>query len=776
MRGRIIKRALPFFLTVVLVLPAGRGWAQGAAVRLLQQQSGVERLAAVLSEINTSGLTTGYVVKQLQAYPAVWNEPSVQALIDAARAGTIVVPTAELREAHPQLIDVLETIRTLPEERLHRVEVALDAAAPLTQTERMIGGTHCTFPTAGPVAWLGVTVQAGATVQSAATAQMLASFGVPRPALEYLGTTRGSRVEVAHPTRRKQPIVTIDGLAEANKSPTAWRLACKLGYVHLNSGSFYRAIALAAERAGIPVTDTEALRELVGTLDIRLQPPPEPGEMLVFLNGEDVSEAIRASEISMAASDFAGTEVVRDVVQKRIRERAEKGGVVIDGRDAGTGIFPDAEVKFFFVGLPDARADRRLRALRELGEDHTHDEVREMLMARDLEDASREENALRVPPDAEIVFVDDLIPNQLANMLVPRIRMTEESLQSQGPNGPFTADHFRNQRLTRVTDEELRFGIDGLFDHHAEVQFWDPEALQFRLVQGLGPHGDYEVLLAANRKKAPLARGETDDGPCDLCEPPMPNERGLVWGTETGHTYKVWPNAFPYAPFDSRHIVVASAIHKGQKFTPTVLHDMMAFQLAAGADTPITMHYNGVAGNSQFHLHWQATREELPIQRLLDNGGITPEDIDRQGSNRVALIEDPPGASDGHGFAAILVEGSEDYVAQQAETIILGRGEEIPGLANDERTQGVYNLLLLHRSEAGARLVIVPRRAGGTRVAVDGVGEVGFGSWYTVGRFVLYDSDVPPGYIEHMIPALQSTLVRPSDLPWLRRAVRDGGS
>ncbi len=178
-------------------------------------------------------------------------------------------------------------------------------------------------------------------------------------------------------------IVAIDGPAGAGKSTVARRLARGLGFARLDTGAIYRTVALAATRAGIPPGDGSALGALVAELDLRFE------ASRVLLEGEDVSEAIRTPQMSTAASVYSAVPEVRAGlldVQRRVGRATD---AVVDGRDIGTVVFPDAAVKIFLTASVSARAERRLLELRQRGATADLETVKEEIRARDHQDSTR---------------------------------------------------------------------------------------------------------------------------------------------------------------------------------------------------------------------------------------------------------------------------------------------------------------------------------------------------------------------------------------------------
>lgn len=192
--------------------------------------------------------------------------------------------------------------------------------------------------------------------------------------------------------------VAIDGPSGAGKSTLARRLAADLGYVYVDTGAMYRAIGLYASRRGADLQDEAAVAALLPQikLDIRL----EDGTQHVYLNGEDVSEAIRAEAIGMAASAVSAHGAVRAFLLETQRSLAAGQNVLMDGRDIGTVVLPDATVKIFLTASPEARAQRRCLELRQKGKDADYETVLADIRQRDEQDMSRPIAPLRQAGDA----------------------------------------------------------------------------------------------------------------------------------------------------------------------------------------------------------------------------------------------------------------------------------------------------------------------------------------------------------------------------------------
>lgn len=200
-------------------------------------------------------------------------------------------------------------------------------------------------------------------------------------------------------------VVAIDGPAGSGKSTLARGLARALGFVFLDTGAMYRALALAAQRAGIDPDDAERLAQLAQQVDIRFEADGETQRVL--LDGEDVSEAIRTPEISDLASRIAVHAGVRRAMVALQRALASAAhGVVAEGRDTTTVVFPDAAVKLYLDASPQERARRRQHQLQQQGIDAPYEQVLQAILERDARDAARADSPLRIADDALVIQND----------------------------------------------------------------------------------------------------------------------------------------------------------------------------------------------------------------------------------------------------------------------------------------------------------------------------------------------------------------------------------
>ncbi len=200
-------------------------------------------------------------------------------------------------------------------------------------------------------------------------------------------------------------VIAIDGPAGSGKSTLARGLARALGFLFLDTGAMYRALALAAQRTGIDPDDADALTQLAQQAAIQLVAQGDATRVL--LNGEDVSEAIRTPEISDLASRISVHSGVRRVmVQQQRAIAAQAHGVVAEGRDTTTVVFPEAAVKIYLDASPQERARRRQQQLQQQGIDAPYEVILQQILERDARDAARAESPLRPAPDAIILQND----------------------------------------------------------------------------------------------------------------------------------------------------------------------------------------------------------------------------------------------------------------------------------------------------------------------------------------------------------------------------------
>ena len=218
--------------------------------------------------------------------------------------------------------------------------------------------------------------------------------------------------------------IAIDGPAGAGKSTLARQLAGKLGFIYVDTGAIYRTVALAVLRAGADPADAGQVADLLKGLDIRMDYGPD-GEQRMFLGGEDVSRAIREHQVSGLASRVSAIPAVRDFLLDFQRRQAREHNVVMDGRDIGTVVLPQADVKIFLTAAPEARAQRRLLELRQRGQQADYDTVLRDIIQRDEQDANRPIAPLRRAEDAALLDTTRLNLEQSLEALVRLVKEKE---------------------------------------------------------------------------------------------------------------------------------------------------------------------------------------------------------------------------------------------------------------------------------------------------------------------------------------------------------------
>jgi cytidylate kinase len=212
-------------------------------------------------------------------------------------------------------------------------------------------------------------------------------------------------------------IIAIDGPAGSGKTTTAKALARDLGFIYVDTGAMYRAVALHAMRRGVSLADRDAVCGLLPEVDIRLE--RVDGEQRTMLNGENVEAHIRTQEMSKAASDISAIPCVREAMVD-LQRKATRGaqGAVLEGRDIGTVVFPDSPCKIFLVAGSETRALRRKMQLEERGAAADLDTIRREIEERDRNDAEREHSPLRKAKDAiEVETTNTTIEEQVSMIL-----------------------------------------------------------------------------------------------------------------------------------------------------------------------------------------------------------------------------------------------------------------------------------------------------------------------------------------------------------------------
>jgi hypothetical protein len=288
---------------------------------------------------------------------------------------------------------------------------------------------------------------------------------------------------------------------------------------------------------------------------------------------------------------------------------------------------------------------------------------------------------------------------------------------------------------------------------HARVKSTAAMADRYVGMETVRDPSGVDVLLAPNRRYPGSGKGPANH---DLAGPMGPlDERAVSW-----RDYVVRVNAYPYVPAHDEHTLIVTQGPETQHFEPRRLADMIDFQAALG---PVTLHYNGIASNSEQHWHWQSTRETLPLQRRLDSGQLELDVLRRDSEGTLSSY-------DAGVFAGFLVQGTKGYVVSRAT-------ELVARLDGDPLTRGAYNLLLLKPLDGRVRLVVVPRRAvelepGPANDKARGIGAMAVAGWYVVEKAALAE-----GELDDLRQAGRAAIVPPGELGWLEalRETRPSG-
>ncbi len=238
----------------------------------------------------------------------------------------------------------------------------------------------------------------------------------------------------------KKLIIALDGPAGSGKSTVARQVAAMLGYLYLDSGAMYRAVALKALECNIPLESEEHLVALTRETHIELKPPLPEQELhglknRVFLDGREVTNGIRTSEVALAASRLATIAGVRRVLVAEQKRAGQGGGVVMEGRDIGTVVFPDAELKIFLEAAAETRAQRRWKEHQEKGEHLTVDEVLKEVRERDKRDRERKVSPLIRAADAVLVDNTAMGIDETARLIVLLAEERKKKIAASASSG-----------------------------------------------------------------------------------------------------------------------------------------------------------------------------------------------------------------------------------------------------------------------------------------------------------------------------------------------------
>jgi len=227
---------------------------------------------------------------------------------------------------------------------------------------------------------------------------------------------------------QKKLIIAIDGYSSCGKSTIAKDLAMKIGYTYIDSGAMYRVITLFSLRNNLinnDIVDQSALKEQIHKVTISFKYNQQKKRHETFMNGELVEDQIRSLEISNHVSAIAKIRFVREKLVALQREMSKGGAVIMDGRDIGTVVFPNADLKIFMTAQCEVRAMRRYKELTAKGDNITLEEIQENVKKRDYIDENREESPLRQAPDALVLDNSNLTPTQQLEWIIDRVSELE---------------------------------------------------------------------------------------------------------------------------------------------------------------------------------------------------------------------------------------------------------------------------------------------------------------------------------------------------------------
>ncbi len=229
----------------------------------------------------------------------------------------------------------------------------------------------------------------------------------------------------------KKITIAIDGFSSCGKSTMAKELAKQIGYIYIDSGAMYRAVTLYSMENGIiknGIIDTDKLKKQIADIHITFQLDPETGKPVTYLNGQNVEDKIRGMEVSSNVSPIAALDFVRVAMVALQQEMGEAKGIVMDGRDIGTTVFPKAELKIFVTAAPEIRAQRRYDELKAKGETANYEDILKNVIERDHIDQTREVSPLKMADDALLLDNSNLTHVQQSEWLMKQFnRVTEQA-------------------------------------------------------------------------------------------------------------------------------------------------------------------------------------------------------------------------------------------------------------------------------------------------------------------------------------------------------------
>lgn len=223
-------------------------------------------------------------------------------------------------------------------------------------------------------------------------------------------------------TEMNYPVITVDGASGTGKGVVTQLVAKELGWNLLDSGALYRVLALAAQKHGISLEAEAELTDLANHLDVEFQTSEKGDLPHIFLEGQEVTDIIRTEEVGNAASKVGVLSDVRTALLERQRSFRKAPGLVTDGRDMGTVVFPDADVKIFLSASPEERASRRYKQLKEKGINVNLDRLVEELRERDKRDSERAIAPLRPAADAVCIETDHLTIQEVVDSILAEVQ------------------------------------------------------------------------------------------------------------------------------------------------------------------------------------------------------------------------------------------------------------------------------------------------------------------------------------------------------------------
>ncbi len=216
----------------------------------------------------------------------------------------------------------------------------------------------------------------------------------------------------------KKIVIAIDGPAASGKSTTARLVAERLGYLHIDTGAMYRAMALKVLEKGIDPKDARSIEDIVRSTKIELK--QISGELHTFLDGADVTDKIRGPEVAKAASSVSAFKKVREAMVKEQRRMGKDGGIVLEGRDIGSVVYPEADLKVFLTASLDVRARRRQEELHQKGVEMRLDSLRKEIAERDRKDATRDASPLVKSPGAIVIDTSHMSIEEQVRIVVEK--------------------------------------------------------------------------------------------------------------------------------------------------------------------------------------------------------------------------------------------------------------------------------------------------------------------------------------------------------------------